>query len=88
MAVSRRSGANRGDPELAAAMAAGRTGLESAGVPCIDLPTSAPAPLSIFAYEAQFNDLVFQLIRRLGVNQRQWPSKGKDDPLYGFYRMS
>lgn len=64
-----------------------RTMLESAGVPCIDLPAAAPAPLCIFEYEALFNDLVFQLIRRFGVDQRHWPSKGRDDPLYGFYRL-
>ena len=64
-----------------------RTMLESAGVPCIDLTTTTSAPLCIFEYEAVFNDLVLQLIRRLGVDQRHWPSKGKDDPLYGFFRV-
>ena len=64
-----------------------RSMLESAGVACIELPTMTPAPLSIFEYEALFNDLVVQLIQRFNVNQRSWPSKGKDDPLYGFFRV-
>ncbi len=61
--------------------------LVSAGVPCIDISTTTPAPLCVFEYEALFNDLVLRLIRRLGVNQRNWPSKGRDDPLYGFFRV-
>jgi creatinine amidohydrolase len=64
-----------------------RTMLESAGVPCIDIAGSTRAPECIFEYEALFNDLVFRLVERLGVDQRNWPSKGKDDPLYGFYRL-
>jgi fructoselysine-6-P-deglycase FrlB-like protein len=61
--------------------------LESARVPCIDLRATSAGPLAIFEYEALFNDLVMQLIRRLGIDQRNWPSKGKDDPLYGFFRV-
>ncbi len=61
--------------------------LASANVPCIDLATATPAPLCVLEYEAVFNDLVVQLIRQLRVDQRQWPSKGKDDPLYGFFRV-
>jgi creatinine amidohydrolase len=61
--------------------------LASAGVPCIDLPLDAPTPLAIFGYEALFNDLIYRLIVRLGVDQRHWPSRGKDDPLYGFFRV-
>lgn len=61
--------------------------LEAAAVPCIELPTATAAPLSIFEYEAVFNDLVYQLIQRLGIDQRHWPSRGKDDPLYGFFRL-
>ena len=61
--------------------------LESAGVPYIDLQTTALGALAIFEHEAVFNDLVFQLIRRFGIDQRHWPSKGKDDPLYGFFRV-
>lgn len=61
--------------------------LESAGVPCIDLPSRFAAPLCIFEYEAMFNDIVLHLITRLGIDQRKWPSKGKDDPLYGFFRV-
>ncbi len=61
--------------------------LAAAGVPCIDLRARTTGPLAIFEYEALFNDLVFRLITRLGVNQREWPSKGRDDPLYGFSRV-
>jgi hypothetical protein len=61
--------------------------LESARVPCIDLPASHEPLLSIFEYEAVFNDLLLELIRRFAINQRSWPSKGHDDPLYGFFRL-
>jgi creatinine amidohydrolase len=64
-----------------------RAMLDAAGIPCIDLPVGTPAPLGIFELEAVFNDLVLQLIRHFRVDQRNWPSKGKDDPLYGFYRL-
>lgn len=64
-----------------------RAMLHAAGVPAIDVVAASAAPWSIIEYEAIFNDLVFQLIRRLGVDQRHWPSKGKDDPLYGFFRV-
>lgn len=77
-------GPGEADRELAART---RRMLEAARVPCIDLPTATAAPLSIFEYEAIFNDLVFALIRRLGIDQRHWPSRGKDDPLYGFFRV-
>lgn len=61
--------------------------LESAHVPCIDLKSTAAGPLAIFEYEALFNDLVHQLVRHFHIDQRNWPSKGKDDPLYGFARV-
>jgi len=38
-------------------------------------------------YEAVFNDLVSRLVGHFGVDQRNWPSKGRDDPLYGFARV-
>ena len=61
--------------------------LESAHVPCIDLKSTAAGPLAIFEYEALFNDLVHQLVLHFRIDQRNWPSKGKDDPLYGFARV-
>ncbi len=43
------------------------------------------APLhSIFGFEAVFNRLVFALVRRLDIDQVNWPGKGRDDRLYGF----
>lgn len=39
---------------------------------------------SIFGFEAALNRLIFPIMRRLRVNQIQWPGKGRDDLLYGF----
>lgn len=61
--------------------------LESAHVPCIDIKATSTSPLVIFEYEALFNDLVTQLALHFRIDQRNWPSKGKDDPLYGFARV-
>jgi fructoselysine-6-P-deglycase FrlB-like protein len=76
-------------PEPATRELAGRTRsmLDGVGLPCRTIAYSAPDPLAIFELEAVFNSLVFQLIQRFAVDQIRWPSKGKDDPLYGFYRL-
>jgi len=61
--------------------------LQGARVPYVELESTAEAPLSILEYEAVFNDLVSRLVGHFGVDQRNWPSKGRDDPLYGFARV-
>ena len=61
--------------------------LESASLPHITIAGQAEPPLSIFEFEATFNTLIMHLIEHFKIDQVNWPSKGKDDPLYGFYRM-
>jgi len=62
--------------------------LAAAAVPCLTLTASLSGPQAIFEFEAMVNDLVMRLIERLAIDQRNWPSKGKDDPLYGFHRFN
>ena len=45
----------------------------------------AARPLtSIFGFEAALNRLVFEAIQQHGIDQINWPGKGRDDRLYGF----
>ena len=39
---------------------------------------------AIFGFEAALNALVFEVMIHLGVDQINWPGKGRDDLLYGF----
>ena len=64
-----------------------RNMLESASLTHITIAGRAEPPLSIIEFESTFNNLVMHLIEYFGIDQINWPSKGKDDPLYGFYRM-
>ncbi|RKX36104.1 MAG: creatininase [Verrucomicrobia bacterium] len=61
--------------------------LESVSLPHITITGQFEPPLSILEFEATFNTLIMHLIEHFKVDQINWPSKGKDDPLYGFYRM-
>lgn len=58
--------------------------LRAVGLQSRVLRVDAPPMYSIFGYEAALNHLVFALMRRLRVNQVEWPGKGRDDLLYGF----
>lgn len=58
--------------------------LNDAGLPAYVVPVNAPPLYSIFGFEAAFNRLVFDLMRRLDTDQVNWPGKGRDDRLYGF----
>jgi creatinine amidohydrolase len=58
--------------------------LRAVGLASHVLRVDAPPLYSIFGYEAALNQLVFALMRRLRVNQVEWPGKGRDDLLYGF----
>jgi len=58
--------------------------LRDAGLPAHVVPVNAPPLYSIFGFEAAFNRLVFTLMQRLGIDQVNWPGKGRDDRLYGF----
>ncbi len=44
----------------------------------------APPLTSIFGFEASLNRLVIDVMRHRGVDQVNWPGKGRDDRLYGF----
>ncbi len=48
------------------------------------LQVDAPPLLSIFGFEAALNRLVYRLMVARGVDQVNWPGKGRDDLLYGF----
>ena len=58
--------------------------LAQAGLRAYVVHVDAPPLLSIFGFEAAFNRLVFELMRRLSIDQVNWPGKGRDDLLYGF----
>ena len=58
--------------------------LRAVGLVSHVLRVEAPPLYSIFGYESALNHLVFALMRRLRVNQVEWPGKGRDDLLYGF----
>jgi creatinine amidohydrolase len=48
------------------------------------IQVNAPPLFSIFGFETAFNRLVFAAVQRFGVDQVNWPGKGRDDLLYGF----
>jgi len=57
----------------------GEVGLES-----YVIRIDAPPIVSIFGFETALNRLVFALMTRFGIDQINWPGKGRDDQLYGF----
>ncbi len=60
------------------------TMLTEAGQPPYSIYISASPQLAIFGYETIFNDLVLKLIAHFGIDQINWPGRGRDDLLYGF----
>jgi len=58
--------------------------LRQVGLGAYVISVDAPPLFSIFGFEAALNRLVFPVMRRLHINQIQWPGKGRDDLLYGF----
>ena len=48
------------------------------------IQVDAPPLLSIFGFEAALNRLVFAALQRFGIDQVNWPGKGRADLLYGF----
>ncbi|ATC65607.1 creatininase [Nibricoccus aquaticus] len=60
------------------------TMLRNVGLDAFVLRVEAPALLSIFAFEAALNKLTFELMTYFGIDQVNWPGKGRDDLLYGF----
>jgi fructoselysine-6-P-deglycase FrlB-like protein len=60
------------------------TMLRNVGLDAFVLRVEAPPLVSIFAFEAALNHLTFELITYFGIDQVNWPGKGRDDLLYGF----
>ncbi len=58
--------------------------LRNVGLGAYVVRVDAPPLFSIFGFEAALNRLIFPVMRRLQINQVQWPGKGRDDLLYGF----
>lgn len=58
--------------------------LREVGLSAFVVPVDAPALYSIFGFESALNDVVFDVMRHLRVDQVNWPGKGRDDLLYGF----
>lgn len=61
--------------------------LADAGLQVCEVPTRHASLAAILDLELRFNDLILTLIERNRVDQVNWPSKGRDDPLYGFARI-
>ncbi len=58
--------------------------LRNVGLDAYVLRVDAPPLLSIFAFEAALNQLTYELMTYFGIDQVNWPGKGRDDLLYGF----
>jgi creatinine amidohydrolase len=58
--------------------------LHDFGLEAYVIQVDAPPLFSIFGFEAAFNRLVFAALQRFGIDQVNWPGKGRDDLLYGF----
>ena len=57
--------------------------LKGAGVTLYTVQSKLPVELQILEFEMIFNFLILRLMRGLGVNQKSWPGKGRDEALYG-----
>ncbi len=64
--------------QRSAAMAKG------AKLPFYVVKVNAHSLHSIFAFESIFNHLIIRAMLKFGVDQVNWPGKGRDDGLYGF----
>jgi len=49
----------------------------------VKLAARRPAPLALFEHEAMMNALLLADLVRRGVDQIDWPGRGRDAPLYG-----
>jgi 3,4-dihydroxy 2-butanone 4-phosphate synthase / GTP cyclohydrolase II len=52
----------------------------------VRLPASLPGVLALFEHEALLNGLVLAYVEARGVDQMDWPGRGRDAPLYGYER--
>jgi hypothetical protein len=58
--------------------------LRDVGLDAYVIHVDAPPLFSIFGFEAALNRLVFAALQHFGIDQVNWPGKGRDDLLYGF----
>ncbi|MFT3870849.1 MAG: creatininase [Nibricoccus sp.] len=58
--------------------------LRTIGLDAYVIKIDAPPLISIFGFEAALNQIVITLIKQFGIDQVNWPGKGRDDQLYGF----
>ena len=58
--------------------------LREVGLNAYVIHVDAPPLISIFGFESALNQLVFALMKQFGIDQVNWPGKGRDDQLYGF----
>lgn len=49
---------------------------------CLRLDAHLPEPLAVLEHEAMVNELVLGAIAARRLDQRDWPGKGRDGPLY------
>lgn len=57
---------------------------QAVGLPQFLVKVNAHSLYSIFGFESIFNHLVLRAMVRHGMDQVNWPGKGRDDALYGF----
>lgn len=48
----------------------------------MEIHSTLPTPWTIFEYEMIFNNLILQGIKKYKINQKDWPGKGLDGPIY------
>lgn len=60
--------------------------LENVGLEAFVIHVPLPSAVSIFGFEAALNQLLLELMPHFGIDQVNWPGKGRDDLLYGFCR--
>ena len=58
--------------------------LHEVGMDAVVIRVTGSPLHAIFGFEAALNALVFEVMCHLGVDQVNWPGKGRDDLLYGF----
>jgi creatinine amidohydrolase len=51
-------------------------------LPAVSIPLNAPAGWQVLEADLRFNEALPPLVTQLRVNQRDWPGRGADAPLY------
>jgi creatinine amidohydrolase len=51
------------------------------------LPAELPGPLALFEHEVALTELVVAAVGARGLDQTQWPGRGRDAPLYDVSRL-